>query len=160
MFKRRLRHIIALLTAIFFAVGCAVNDGVEDAIDQATEGVYGSWQFGEEQVPVNSVVVEDNGWFQLVVLTPLTDLLHLSTSAIVGVHRDLMGTTMDVSRMNHNYDYVFVYEDPQCYYAAYRPLKSGTITMKQVGNNISLDIDVVLYDGTPFRYSNRSIPIE
>lgn len=160
MFKSILYHIAALLTALFFAVGCAVDDDFEGGSTQPTEGIYGSWQFGEEQVPVNMVVAEDNGWFQMVVISPLTDMSSLTTSAIIGVQYDLLGREIDVARMSHNYDYVMVYEDPLCYYAPYRPLSSGTIFMQKTGDKLRLDIDVVLYDGTPFVYSYEQLPIE
>lgn len=158
MLKGKLLNMVALLAAMFVAVGCVADDDGNNQLP--AEPQYGTMQFGEEQVPVNLVVAEDNGWFQMVVMSPLTDKLHLTTSAIIGVQHDLLGREINVARASHNYDYVVVYEDPLCYYAPYRPLQSGTIFMSRQDNRFRVKVDVVLYDGTPFRYENDNILLE
>lgn len=160
MYKRRLWHIVALLTALFFAVGCAVDDDIDNTLNPPAEGKYDFWYFGQEEVPVNSVVVSDNDWFRLVVLSPLVDMSNLTTNLIIGIQHAHLGKRLDVERMLHNYDYLVTYEDPQCYYAPYRELRSGTIYMSQEGDKLMLDVDVVLYDGTPLRYTNYNILVE
>lgn len=94
----------------------------------------------------------------LVVLSPLTDASHLTTNAIIGVKSALLGQELDVEHLYCNDDYIVVYEDPQCYYAPFRPLKSGKIMMNRSGEMVSVEVDVVLFDGTPLRYTCWNIP--
>ena len=97
----------------------------------------------------------------LVVLSPLTDKSHLTTNAIIGVKSALLGKELDVEYLYYcNDDYIVVYEDPQCYYAPFRPLKSGKITMRKDYDSVSVDVDVVLFDGTPLRYKNEALPLK
>lgn len=154
MFK--LSNIVALVAMLLLAVGCVAG---ENGGEQSQGGKYGSLQFGEEQMPINFVRTSDGGDMLLVVLSPLTDPSHLTTSAIIGVKSALLGEELDVEYLYCNDDYVVVYEDPQCYYAPFRPLKSGKITMRKGGDSVGVDVDVVLYDGTPLRYKNEALPI-
>ena len=141
--------IFALLAAIFVAVGCVAEDnGVE------AKGEYGTLQVGEEQIPVNFAKVTETESWLLVTLSPLTDASNLTTNAIIGVSTELLGAELDVERYYCNDDYIVVYEDPTCYYAPFRPLKSGKIMMRKSGSTIGVDVDVVLFDGTPLRYTN------
>ncbi len=153
MFK--LSNIVALVAMLLLAVGCVADDNGA----AQSGGKYGSLQFGEEQMPINFVQTSDGGDMFLVVLSPLTDPSHLTTSAIIGVKSALLGEELDVEYLYCNDDYVVVYEDPQCYYAPFRPLKSGKITMRKGGDSVGVDVDVVLYDGTPLRYKNEALPI-
>ncbi len=141
--------IFALLAAIFVAVGCVAEDnGVEP------KGEYGTLQVGEEQIPVNFAKVTETESWLLVTLSPLTNASNLTTNAIIGVSTELLGAELDVERYYCNDDYIVVYEDPTCYYAPFRPLQSGKILMRKSGSTIGVDVDVVLFDGTPLRYTN------
>lgn len=142
------------LIALLVAVGCSTND---DGGAQPSSK-FGTLHFGEEQIPVNFVQVSDSGDVLLVVLSPKEEASKLTTNAIIGVKKELLGTAVDVEYKYCNDDYFCVYEDPQCYYAPFRPLQSGTITMEMVGNSLSVEADVVLFDGTPLRYSYDKLP--
>lgn len=148
---------IALIATLLFAVGCSVDSG---DMRPSGSGKYGTLQFGEEQMPINLADVSDGGDFVLAILTPLTDRSNMTTSVMVGLRADLVGSQVDVSRHYCNDDYVVIYEDPQCYYAPFRPLQSGTITITKHDGMADLDVDVVLYDGTPLRYSQRNLPLK
>jgi hypothetical protein len=92
-------------------------------------------------------------------LSPLTDSSNLTTNAIIGLRTELLDEERDVERLYCIDDYVVVYEDPQCYYASFRRLQSGTIFMSKSETGISVKVDVVLFDGTPLRYKNENIPL-
>ena len=145
--------IVAMIAAIFVAVGCEADGGTE-----VKGGVYGTLQVGEEQIPINFAKITETDSWMLVTLSPLTDALNLTTNAIIGVNTELLGEELDVERYYCNDDYIVVYEDPQCYYAPFRPLKSGKIVMRKSGNVVGVDVDVVLFDGTPLRYTCWELP--
>ena len=152
----KFRNIVALVATLLLAVGCvADNNGVA----QSGGGKYGMLQFGEEQIPINYVATQDGEDMLLVALSPLTDVSHFTTKAIVGVKSTLLDQELDVERYYCNDDYVIIYEDPQCYYAPFRRPQSGKIKMNKSGDIVSVDVDVLLFDGTPLRYKNEALPI-
>ena len=136
--------------------GCEVEPTNEGGGAQAQ---YGEYVFGEERVAVRSyITVEDTQL--LLKISPLSDALTATTYAIIGVHTNLLGKELDVEYRFHNDDYIFVYEDPMYYYSTYRPLKSGGIMMQRNrAGKLDVEVDVVLYDGTPFRYSAKGLSI-
>ena len=153
MRQKRFFYLVALIVALFVSVGCETLGAGDVAPD------YGVLQVGNEEMPIKTVRVYDEEMF-MVMLSPLTDFSSLTTSAFVGLKSELLGQEVDVRYKFHNDDYILVYEDPQCYYAPFRSLQSGTIFMEKQGANVKVEIDVVLYDGTPFRYSFNAIPLQ
>ena len=150
-------NIVALVATLLLAVGCVAgeNGGTTNGNSR-----YGTLQLGEEQIPINFVQTSDSEDMLLVVLSPLTDQSHLTTNVIIGVKSALLGKELDVEYLYCNDDYIVVYEDPQCYYAPFRPLKSGKITMRKGDDSVGVDVDVVLFDGTPLRYKNEALPLK
>ena len=149
-------NIVALVATLLLAVGCVADDNGA----AQSGGKYGTLQFGEEQIPINFVQPYHNEDILLVILSPLTDPSNLTTSAIFCVNNELLGVELDVERYFCNDDYVIVYEDPQCYYAPFRRPQSGKIRMQKSGDLVSVDVDVLLFDGTPLRYKNETLPLE
>ncbi len=147
---RKLFNIFIAVT-LLFAVGCEADNG---GGEQSQNGKYGTLSFGEEQIPINFASISDSEDMLLVVLSPLTDPTNLSTNVIIGVKSALLGSELDVEYLYCNDDYVVVYEDPQCYYAPFRPLQSGKILMRKSGTTVGVDVNVVLFDGTPLKYTN------
>ncbi len=157
MLSRKLSFIAALFATLFLLVGCSAESN-EGGVDKG--GKYGTIQFGEEQIPINSVQSYDNEDMLLVVLSPLTDPSNLTTNAIFGVKRELLGKELDVERYYCNDDYIIVYEDPQCYYAPFRRPQAGKIKMQKSGGIVRVDVDVILFDGTPLRYKSEALPLK
>ena len=93
-------------------------------------------------------------------LSPITDSANLTTNAIIGLRSELLGKECDVERLYCIDDYMVVYEDPQCYYAPFRPLQSGTIFMSMDDKGVSIMLDVVLFDGTPLSYQHDNIALQ
>ena len=153
----KLNNIMALVATLLLAMGCVAG---ENGGEQSGGSKYGTLQFGEEQIPINFVQPYHNEDILLVILSPLTDPSNLTTSAIFCVKNELLGVELDVERYFCNDDYVIVYEDPQCYYAPFRRPQSGTIKMQKSGDIVSVDVDVILFDGTPLRYKHEALPLE
>jgi hypothetical protein len=154
--KQNIFHLLVLaVVALFVSCNTADNNPINEA---STVGKYGIIHFGEEEIPVNSLRVINEDYL-LVALSPSMDSSKMTTNAIIGLKRELLGSEVDVEYRYCNDDYIVVYEDPVCYYAPFRPLQSGTITMKIVGNTANINVDVVLYDGTPLRYSGQGLPL-
>ena len=157
MLKQRLSIIATLFAALFLSVGCS-PEGDDNLAPQG--GKYGALQFGEEQIPINFVYTYDANDMLLVVLSPLTDELNLTTNAILGVKSELLGKELNVEQYYCNDDFIIVYEDPQCYYAPFRRPQSGKIWMQKSGKTVSVEVDVVLFDGTQLRYRKESLPLK
>lgn len=148
-------RIVMIAMLMVLAVGCAEEPVVE--VPEAEPAPYGYYYFGDEEVPVNAFVTAEDATFMLK-LSPLDDVVGATTYAIVGVHTQLLGLELDVERHYHNDDYVFIYEDPLYYFSARRPLLSGKILLdRNSAGVVRADIDVVLYDGTTFKYTNLSL---
>lgn len=157
MLKQRFLVIATLFATLLFSVAC---EPAGDDNFPPQGNTYGTLQFGEEQIPINFVHTDDGEDLLLVILSPLTDRSNLTTNVIFGVKNEHLGKTLDVERFYCNDDYVIVYEDPQCYYAPFRRPQSGKIKMQKSGDIVSIDVDVVLFDGTPLRYQNEVLPLK
>lgn len=153
---RILRHII-IIVAIMFAAGCEKENA--NTLEPKAP-MYGYLEFGEEEIPIEFVRPSYGGDWVMVMLSPLTDSSNLTTNAIIGLRTELLDQEQDVERIYCIDDYMVVYEDPQCYYASFRRLQSGTIFMSKDESGISVDVDVVLFDGTPLRYHCDKLPLQ
>lgn len=156
--RNRLQLLSLLFVALF--VGCEepTTEPIEPTTPPQAEALYGYYTFGQESVPVNSYTTVEDGLF-LLKISPLEDVLSATTYAIIGLHSDLLGEEIDVTSKYHNYDYMFVYEDPMRYFSPQRPLQSGSIMLDR--NSIGMvraKVNVVLYDGTPFSYEQMIVP--
>lgn len=154
MLKRGFINIIAIVAALFCVVGCAANDD-----NSSLSKNYGTLYVGEESIPMKFVRVTDNNDWLMVLVSPLTNPSHLTTNAIFGLPKVYLGTEVDVMHKYCREDYMVIYEDPVCYYASFRPLQSGTIKMSASNTGVSVEVDVILFDGTPLRYSAKNLPL-
>jgi hypothetical protein len=155
MLKRGFIALIAIVAALFCAVGCTTNDESPSPVQK-----YGTLYFGEESLPINFVRVTDSDDWITVLVSPLTNPHKLTTNAIFGLPKESLGKEIDVMYKFCRDDYMVVYEDPVCYYAPFRPLQSGTIKLSTTTTGVNIEVDVVLYDGTPLRYSAKNLPLQ
>ena len=142
---------------MMFAAGCA-EERVN--VPEPKAPMYGYLEFGDEDIPIEFIRSSYGNDWVMVMLSPLTDSSNLTTNAIIGLRTELLDEERDVERLYCIDDYVVVYEDPQCYYASFRRLQSGTIFMSMDESGISVDVDVVLFDGTPLRYRYENLPLQ
>lgn len=155
MLKRGFINIIAVVAALFCGVGCATNEE-----SPAPSKDYGTLYFGEESIPINYVNIDNSDDWLIVLVSPLTDSSRLTTNALFGLPKDALGKEVDVMYKFCRDDYMVIYEDPVCYYAPFRPLQSGKIKMSASKAGVNVEVDVVLYDGTPLRYSAKNLPLQ
>ena len=144
-----------LLALLSSACGGSTED--DSRLDpQPQEPAYGSCYLGEEEIPVHSYTVAEGSQFLLKISPlPQSEILSATTYAVIGLHTDLLGQEVDVTHRFHNDDYLFVYEDPLYYYSNLRPLQGGTLLLERNGEHyLRVEVDVRLFDGTPFRYAH------
>lgn len=153
----RIAQLIFGIMAMMLYVGCS-NESENTPEPKAP--AYGYLEFGDEEIPIEFIRIScDDDWV-MIMLSPITDSANLTTNAIIGLHSELLGKECDVERLYCIDDYMVVYEDPQCYYAPFRPLQSGKIFMSKGEAGVSVKLDVVLFDGTPLRYQYDNLPLE
>lgn len=142
---------------MMLSVGCS-NESENTPEPKAP--AYGYLEFGDEYIPVEFVRTSYADEWLMVMLSPITDSANLTTNTIIGLRSELLGKECDVERLYCIDDYIVGYEDPQCYYAPFRPLQSGKIFMSKGEAGVSVKLDVVLFDGTPLRYQYDNLPLE
>lgn len=148
---------IFIIAAVMLTAGCS-KEG--ENIPEPKAPMYGNMEFGDEEIPIEFIRIScDDDWV-MIMLSPLTDSSNLTTNAVIGLHRELLDKEHDVERLYCIDDYIVVYEDPQCYYAPFRPLQSGKIFMSKGEAGVSVKLNVVLFDGTPLRYQYDNLPLE
>ena len=155
--KVKIYNLLLITALVLTLVGCRQETGEDNPSKADTP--YGYYTIGAEEVAVASCTIAEGVQF-LLKISPLEDVLSATTYAVVGVHTSLLGERLDVERHYHNDDYLFVYEDPVSYYSHLRPLQSGTIYLsRSASGTIGVEVDVVLYDGTPFRYAAEGVTV-
>ena len=55
--------------------------------------------------------------------------------------------------LDHNDDYILVYEDPVHYYSQYREPEGGWFRVTESGDAFKVELDIRLADGTPLKIS-------
>lgn len=140
---------LAALAAVGI-VACEKDSQPEPTPEPQPEAI-GSYTFDTTDYDIRFASVYDNGDSYSFVFSPLA-ARPLTTYVCIALRSYFAGTTVDVANLYHNDDYSFVYEDPLHYYAQQYALQSGTILIKKNrDNNYTVDIDVKLADGTPFK---------
>lgn len=146
----------SLCAAALFVAACQTPIDEE----QTQSATYGYYYFGDEKIPVESYITAEGYQFVLKISPLKEDIKSAKTYAAMGVHKALLGMEVDVEFRSHNSDYIFAYEDPVCYYSQLRPLKSGTMMLNyNEAGCVSVKVDVLLYDGTPFRYEAEGLQV-
>lgn len=145
-----------LLIALLATISCSTS---EEYKPQTHQPRYNYFTFGSEEIPVESILISEDDSHLIVKISPLEEVLTATTYAIIGVHKELLGKDIDVSLRYHNDDYIFAYEDPIYYYSpTLRPLQEGRILMdRNAAGTVRLEVDVKLYDGTPFSYRHLGL---
>ena len=142
------RLIVALVALV--ALSCQSDDAPQNGIQMQD---YGLFYYDDEPFPVCSVSWAEEGLLGVTILCDNSPKAASSTYAFVAIKSELEGQTLDVERLYHNDDYIFVFESPLMFYSQYRALQSGQIYLNRVGaDGVEVDIDVVLCDGSRFVY--------
>lgn len=155
---RNLLKTIALLAVMTVCAGFAAcgDDGEEPAPDPGTQRVaIGSYTFDGAEHDICYGVYESNNSFLNFLFTPTAKGESQHTVIMLSVGRYFEGQTIDVTKQEANFDYIFSYDDPFFYYAPEYALKGGTISVKENGEGdftVKME-NILLPDGREFSLS-------
>lgn len=142
--KNRLKYLLCTVLCAICVAACSKDETV------VIEPI-GSYTFGEKQCDIMTGRYAEDDYGYHFVFSPLLPSAPQTTKVYFAIAKYFTGAPVDVSGIYHNDDYAFSYEDPVCYYSQYRSLKSGTVSVKALGNGgFEIMLDVILPDGTPF----------
>lgn len=122
----------------------------------------GTYTFGAKDYDIYSASFRQNEVYDILVFSPLRPQDEKSTVLMLAVKKELDAVTLDVERYNRNDDYLLRYESPAVLYPENLCPQSGTIYLKQVGDDeFDVDVDVLMPDGTPLkiRYNGVFAPL-
>lgn len=152
--KRRFLSILLGLGLLAGAAACSDDKQdpspiVEDPVEKPEP--IGMYRFDGQPYDLYYGSYAEDEYSYYFVFSPLDGTRPLTTYALIGLKKGFEGQEMDATRIFHNDDYYFVFEDPVRLYSQYRQLKSGTIYVKRnAQDDFTVRLDVLLYDGTPF----------
>lgn len=148
--------ITIVLAASISAISCQKPPVQEEQPPVVTpepeKGPVATYTYDGKEYPVNTIAYAANASSTMVRISPLEKKDKLTTYAVIGINSSLDGTEIDVGRAWNNDDYYFIYEDPLKYYSQYRKLESGTIMIRKTGNDFHVKADIILPDGTVFKF--------
>ncbi len=118
----------------------------------------GSYTFGNKEYGIYSAYFSVNDYNEILMFSPLRPEDKKTTYLQVAVHRELDGNKLDVTSYTQNYDYFLSYESPAVFYPVNIAPKSGTLYVKQVGDDeFDVVVDVILADGTPLKLTYNGV---
>ena len=123
----------------------------------------GTYTFGAKDYDIYSTSFRQNEVYDILVFSPLRPQDDKSTVLMLAVKKELDAVTLDVEKYNRNDDYLLRYESPAVLYPENLCPQSGSIYVKQVGDDeFDVDIDVLMPDGTPLKLSYNGVfaPLE
>lgn len=151
-----LRTVATGVLAMLFSVSCTTKDEIVVIPSDYPEPI-GSYTFAGERFDLRTAAAgEDTTYFYEFMFSPLPSSESFTTYIYFAVASYFEGKSWNVEDMNHNYDYMLVYEDPVHYYSVYRELKGGTIFVEDLGSRrYNVKLNVRLADGTPLNIEYR-----
>ena len=147
---------VALAAAALLAFSCTKNspDGGEGDLPE----VLGTYEFDGDGYDILTASFERSETLLTFIFSPLYGG-SLSTylafavdpywaDGVVHKVNDPAGENLD-----HNDDYILVYEDPVHYYSQYREPEGGWFRVTESGDAFKVELDIRLADGTPLKIS-------
>lgn len=130
--------------------GCSSDDESSEPVAAPT--VLGTYEFDGVQYEILSVKCSNDGSYLMFSFSPLPASAPMTTYAAFGIRLYWLGEEVDIQTVNHNDDYIFIYEDPVRYYSQYRRPLSGSYFVQDNGEgNYTVRVDLTLPDGKPFK---------
>lgn len=137
-----------LLAAVF---SCSKTEQTGPDMQDEPAEVLGTYSFDGHDYDILSVRHTDDGSYLMFTFSPLPASEEMSTYAAFGIRLYWLDKEVDIQDVNHNDDYVFVYEDPVRYYSQYRRPAGGRFYVKKNRTgNYTVNVELTLADGTPF----------
>ena len=139
-----------LLGGLLVLPGCTSDDDGGEPNPVPT--VLGTYEFDGEEYRILSVMADNDGSYQSFSFSPLEATAPRTTYVAFAVRLYWLGREVDIQEVDHNDDYLFVYEDPLRFYSQYRRLQSGSFLVQENRTgNYTVKMGLVLPDGTPFK---------
>ena len=146
----------ATAAAALLTVSCGKDSTVHDT-PQAPEGeVLGTYEFDGKTYDILTATFEQTGNYCTFLFSPIAPGEEISTYFVFAVNsywadgeehkvaNDYAGENLD-----HNDDYMIIYEDPVHYYSQFREPADGTFTVTPADGSYRVRADILLADGTP-----------
>lgn len=150
------KAVVALAASALLAFSCTKDNqgGGEGSIPE----VLGTYEFDGDVYDILTASFERSETFLTFVFSPLYGE-GLSTYLAFAV--DPYWADGEVHKVNdpagenldHNDDYILVYEDPVHYYSQYREPEEGWFRVTESGEAFKVELDIRLADGTPLKIS-------
>lgn len=139
-------------SALLLGLSCLIACSTDDGNGGESYPVLGTYEFNGDEYEIISTRHSNDGTYLMFSFTPLPPYAEMTTYAAFGIRLYWLDKEVDIHEVDHNDDYIFVYEDPIRYYSQYRRLADGTFFVGHNGDdNYTLRLDVTLPDGIPFR---------
>lgn len=114
--------------------------------------VLGTYELDGDSYDILSAKSSNDGSYLMFSFSPLAPSSQMTTYAVFGVRLYWLDKEIDIEDVDHNDDYIFMYEDPVRCYSQYRRPLSGNFYVGHNGDgSYTLRVDLVLPDGTPFK---------
>lgn len=162
--KRNFLNILLAAAAAFplFAAASCDKDGEntenpdKNGGETVTGNPIGAYEFDGRTFDIFTATCNEENNFLTFIFSPESpENGPLDTYAVIGVDQYWAdGEEHDITAefLDHNDDYIFVYEDPDRYYSQYRELLGGTFCVTRIGGGyFMVQADFTLADGTPFK---------
>ena len=150
------RAAVALAAAALLAFSCTKNspDGGEGDLPE----VLGTYEFDGDGYDILTASFERSETLLTFIFSPLYGG---SLSTYLAFAVDPYWADGEVHKVNdpvgenldHNDDYILVYEDPVHYYSQYREPEGGWFRVTDSGDAFKVELDIRLADGTPLKIS-------
>ena len=147
---------VVLAAAALLAFSCTKNspDGGEGDLPE----VLGTYEFDGDGYDILTASFERSETLLTFIFSPLYGG---SLSTYLAFAVDPYWADGEVHKVNdpagenldHNDDYILVYEDPVHYYSQYREPEGGWFRVTESGDAFKVELDIRLADGTPLKIS-------
>lgn len=146
----------AVSAAALLSVSCGKDSTGLDTPQTPEHEVLGTYEFDGKTYDILTATFEQSGNYCIFLFSPLAPDGEISTYFVFAVNsywadgeehkvaNDYAGENLD-----HNDDYMIIYEDPVHYYSQFREPADGTFTVTPADGSYRVRADILLADGTP-----------
>lgn len=146
----------AVSAAALLSVSCGKDSTGLDTPQTPEHEVLGTYEFDGKTYDILTATFEQSGNYCIFLFSPLAPDGEISTYFVFAVNsywadgeehkvaNDYAGENLD-----HNDDYMIIYEDPVHYYSQFREPADGSFTVTPTDGSYMVRADILLADGTP-----------
>lgn len=147
-----------IIAAAFMTASCTKDNPGSDSQNggqQVSAEVLGTYGFDGQEYSILTAALEEDSSYYSFIFSPIAQGNTISTYLYFAVRKywaDGKSHTVGTIDLDHNDDYVIVYEDPVHLYSQFREPQEGsfTVTVPESSDGVfHIVLDVKLADGTP-----------